>query len=505
MLQQNKQKKLGNSITRFKNTPYKNRTLKWRFVLKCSLSLLMMVGSFNLQAQPNALVMGKISNRGLIKTIDLNVNQKYLDGHFITYTSKILEDNTFAFAVEVLEPQLVTLTYSRNPAVFYLEPNDTVYLDTDANSFQYSMQYDGKGALNNEFYTQYTQENPIDASPFTQVMFRQKNYWYKINQEINLLMQRHKQEEFAKKILFKREAALTEMDAFHNNNKSALSQEFRDFMEAEILYRWAYHMLAYGNVYKNVHQITPDYFDFLQEVPLQSDQIGNHWYREFLMAYMDYLLMNDESKDANFCNMYDLAEEKLGGSSMAFVQSESIADGLLKNEEDIMAKYLEFVENNPYVEYDEKVLTAYQKSRKNAIGASAPNFKLNDIDGTVVELNDFKGKIIMLNFWASWCRPCISKMNEMKLMQDEMNEKGIIFINVSLDRTEDAWKEAIDNHQFTGIQLFAHGNIDSDVAYDYDVTAIPQYFLIDQNGTFVEKPKSFKMTDIKESLLYLAK
>lgn len=461
--------------------------------------------SLTLQAQPNALVMGKITNRGLIKTIDLNVNQKYLDGHFITYTSKILEDNTFAFAVEVLEPQLVTLTYSRNPAVFYIEPNDTIYLDTDANSFQYSLKFDGSGAPNNEFYTEYTQDNPIDASPFTQVMYKQKNYWYKINQNMNLLMQRHKQDEFSKKILLKKESAFMEMDAFHNNNGGILSQEFRDFMEAEIIYRWAYHMLAYGNVYKNVHQVTPDFFDFLHEVPLQSDQIGNHWYREFLMAYMDYLLMKDEATEANFQNMYELAAEQLGGSSMAFVQSESIANGLLKEEEGIMEKYLEFVENNPYVDYDEKVLTAYQKSRKNAIGASAPNFQLSDINGDVVQLTDFKGKVIMLNFWASWCRPCISKMNEMKLMQDEMDERGVVFVNVSLDRTEEAWKSAVTDNQFTGIQLFAQGNIDADVAYDYDVTAIPQYFLIDQRGTFAEKPKSFKMRDIKESLLYLAK
>lgn len=468
--------------------------------------VLICVGSVQLIfAQANALVMGKIENRGLVKTMDLNVNLKYIDGSYITYTSKILEDNTFAFAVELQEPQLVTLTYSRNPGAFYLEPGDTVIINCDGNSFQYSFEFSGRGQANNEFYADFSEENPVDASPFTQVMYKQNTYWYRVNQDIDMLMARQKQEEFSRTMELQREKNLAELGFYQGNNPNGLSDDFKDFMNTEIMYRYAFHMLLYGNVYKRVHSITPEFFDFLDDVPLDNAQIGNHWYREFLMAYLDYTLMKDETKENSFLNLYDLATEQFGGSTLAFLQSEIIAKSLLKNIDATMPKYLDFIENNPYTEFDEKVLTAYQKARKNAIGFKAPEFALMSIDSQLVKLSDYKDKTVMLNFWASWCRPCIAKMNEMKLLQDELEQKGVVFINISLDRSKDAWKESIDKHQFTGVQLFAPNNIDSDVAYAYDVAAIPQYFLIDKRGTFAEKPKSFSMNKIKETLAQMVR
>lgn len=473
------------------------------FVIKNSiLSLIGILFSLMSFAQPNALVMGKIENVDYVKEIDLRVNLRYIDGNFVTYTSKVLEDGSFAFAVEMIQPQLVTLSYAQNAGVFYLEPNDTVYIDTNANNFQYSFEFSGRGGANNRFLADYFKENPIDATPFSQVQYKKGVYWYSINEEIDRLMQNSKPEIFKKNLQLRKESAFLELDNYQSLDESSLTAEFKDFMAADILYNYAYHMLAYGSVYKNVHGIDSDFLDFTYEIPLQSSQIGSHWYREYLLAYLNYKILQKE--EVTYSKVHDAATNKLGSVALAFVQSEMISKGLLKNVNETLPLYLDFVENNPYLEFDEKVLTAYQKARRTSIGTNAPDFSMTADDGKLISLSDYKGKVIYLNFWASWCRPCMNKMTEMKQAQTELEEQGIVVLNVSFDRQKDTWQQTITDREFGGIHLFAEGNIDSDIATLYDIDAIPQYFIINRRGQFANKPLKYSISEIKTALEELA-
>ena len=111
---------------------------------------------FFLNGQANTLVIGKVYNAKHIKNIELTINKLYLDNNIEVYNSKILDDYTFAFAVKVDEPQIATIEYARNQGVIYLEPNDTLIIECDAENFQYSFQF--KGCL------LYTSPSPRDAT-----------------------------------------------------------------------------------------------------------------------------------------------------------------------------------------------------------------------------------------------------------------------------------------------------------------------------------------------------
>ena len=77
--------------------------------------------------------------------------------------------------------------------------------------------------------------------------------------------------------------------------------------------------------------------------------------------------------------------------------------------EELIEKYWHFIENSPYEEYEAKVIDAYQKAIRRAVGAPAPDFTLRDNLDRLVSLSSYHGQIVYLNFWASWCRPCMSK------------------------------------------------------------------------------------------------
>src|SRR3970040_1477469 len=76
-----------------------------------------------------------------------------------------------------------------------------------------------------------------------------------------------------------------------------------------------------------------------------------------------------------------------------------------------------------------------------ALGDAVPNFTLRNDDGGVVALADFRGKIVVLNFWATWCLPCIEEMPSLKRFAEKYADQGVQVIGVSLDEDPDAYRE----------------------------------------------------------------
>lgn len=113
-------------------------------------------------------------------------------------------------------------------------------------------------------------------------------------------------------------------------------------------------------------------------------------------------------------------------------------------------------------------------------GSPAKPFQLNDINGNVVRLKDFQGKVVYLDFWASWCGPCIYDMAFLDRIKDKFKSE-VVFIQISLDNEID-WKEALVQYDLSGVNLRVDEN--DPVLSNYGVNGIPAYFLIDKKGNF---------------------
>lgn len=119
-------------------------------------------------------------------------------------------------------------------------------------------------------------------------------------------------------------------------------------------------------------------------------------------------------------------------------------------------------------------------------GTAAPDFTLNDIDGKTVSLSDFKGKKVVLQFWASWCPDCRVEMPLIKSLQAQSDPSEIVFVAVSFDRTEEAFANYVANNGLEGVQLYdPSGMRDSAIAKSYKITWIPSLYLIDENGKVI--------------------
>lgn len=125
---------------------------------------------------------------------------------------------------------------------------------------------------------------------------------------------------------------------------------------------------------------------------------------------------------------------------------------------------------------------------KLAIGGKAPDFSLKNAKGETLNLADAKGKVVLLDFWASWCRPCRMENPNVVRLYNQYKDKGFTVFSVSLDNNMQKWVAAIEQDgliwNFHGSNLLGW---QCPVAQQYKVNSIPQTFLIDKNGLIVGK------------------
>src|SRR5579862_6421773 len=87
----------------------------------------------------------------------------------------------------------------------------------------------------------------------------------------------------------------------------------------------------------------------------------------------------------------------------------------------------------------------YSGTRPPRIGTAAPNFTVQDSDRKLT-LSDYHGKTVVLNFWATWCPPCVEEMPSLIQMQQRMKDKGVVVLAVSLDEDESAYHKFLRDH-----------------------------------------------------------
>ncbi|WP_316794668.1 TlpA disulfide reductase family protein [Pedobacter frigoris] len=118
-----------------------------------------------------------------------------------------------------------------------------------------------------------------------------------------------------------------------------------------------------------------------------------------------------------------------------------------------------------------------------AIGQQAPGFELKNLDGAPVNLNAFKGKYLLLDFWASWCGPCRKENPTVVKAYDNYKAKGFTVLGVSLDADEAAWRKAVKEDGLPWTQVLNDKQVGAQRLYD--VKAIPANFLIDPQGKII--------------------
>jgi len=144
--------------------------------------------------------------------------------------------------------------------------------------------------------------------------------------------------------------------------------------------------------------------------------------------------------------------------------------------------------DNPYVVEMKNQYDAYrekeEKNKATAIGSIAPDFTLKTKDGKEVSLSSFRGKYVLIDFWASWCQPCRRENPNSVKTYKKFRDKGFEIFGVSVDKDRNAWIKAVKDDGLTWTQVI---DPDGNVARMYNVSSIPTTILLDKDGKIIAK------------------
>lgn len=470
---------------------------------KLSLAILLLLPPILGRA---AFISGQFRNVQPGDKIEIFIPQRYLNGQDLHFRTALDERSSFGFSVEILEPQLAFLIFNDDRLPIFLSQEDTLMVKADAFQFPLSVSLAGKAAANNRLLQEYLQQIPLDFNEFNNIRFKIGQFWTSVEMPINDRMESLYPEAFKGYLDSIRSSAILLYEKADQQSPGAISTDFAEWLNAEINYFWAYHLLVYGQVYAGRFDIQAAFFDFLYEAPIISAALGSEHYRQFIQAFIARQQNKPGKESEDFwTGAYHLAGKLLSGKSLAFFRSEVIATAFsAERYRVILPLYTDFLQTNEIPVYEGKVEGLYQKYANVLPGSKAPAFTTTDIHGNVATLDQWKGKVVYLNFWASWCGACLRKMEIFDNYAADLSQKGIEIVNVSIDDQAANWQNTVAEYHFRGSHLLSSGAKDQNIAVIYGVEAIPQYFIIGRNGTFVEKAISNQPGDIQRLLLQIA-
>lgn len=412
------------------------------------------------------------------------------DGEMQRLTVK-KEDQTFSGEIKLSEPQFVEINSGNpKPQAYYMVPNEKLTLTIDKPSLQESIVTFGsnKGTrlqgIFNLYYKALEEKGVnIKAREWQQLVFG--NNGPVMHAEATLNRELTKQAQFITSVPnFKRDMQLF-MKSFRNY--TAIDQMTAPELET------ALEDIKKANL-KTIAYTIPFVKEYLTDL---TNAYAARTLQKYGVSY-------DASKQrhlSQFIAAETISKYVTNRTIRSYLLSEKLKVELpvngLKNEQYV--NYL-YENSDPFVKdfYQEKInqLRENKAPDLNAARRKAFDFLLHDSTGKEYRLADFKGRMIFVDFWASWCAPCKAQIPYQKEMEKHYAGKDIVFLGVSLDRSKEAWLKAVKEEDLHGYILHAEGDFKNAFPKAYAVESIPRYMLIDAEGNMISdnmmKPQNKK-------------
>ena len=118
----------------------------------------------------------------------------------------------------------------------------------------------------------------------------------------------------------------------------------------------------------------------------------------------------------------------------------------------------------------------------------APDIEFETADGSTVRLSDLRGKVVLVDFWAAWCGPCVEELPHLLQLDRELGGADFEIVGISLNRTEEEFRTFIETHQIPWPQRHGPDGWEGEAIRAFELKALPSHYLIDREGNFLRVP-----------------
>lgn len=464
--------------------------MKSTFFIRPFLIILSLCCINTVYAQSETLFTGYIENPksgGVALTYmvdDLSGDEMYI-------TSTMSDGKSFFISLEL--ERLVEVSFYNGPqfiAKVWLEPGEELQMYVDLSDIEGTLTFKGDKASKNLYYIALNERYPeinkraFFYHPFS--FYTSENM--KRSMEMNTGAENHiskVENNYLEYIQF--------LESFNSINP--LTTEQYEIARNRLNYRRLNDRLFYY-VFR---QRMEDKLGSELDVALQDELINisyndlalltNKEFSNFLGTYTAYLRGQEiavSGAEPKPSGMYKVIDQGMTGEAKYYMLARLIISDLKQKGTrlwtDNMDDFKAYATNPRYVEVIEGF---YSEVNMFAPGSPVPLVTLPDVNGATISLQDYSGQIVFVSFWASWCGPCIVNFRKYAEDKKELEELGVKFVNIALDKNEMSSITAISKNDIMGINLLGSSQL-GEVMTQFQIDALPVYFVMDQNGSFTD-------------------
>jgi thiol-disulfide isomerase/thioredoxin len=460
---------------------------RFSLLLVLAASVGMLISCTKQEKDNTVIVQGKIENP-LEDHVIFTVSG--LLEPFLSDTALLDETGQFKTSFELDQCRPVTFKGGTETTQMYLCPGDSISMSLDTEAFDETLKYEGAGADKNNFLAEYYLKFDDGDNPEIPDFYQLRD---------------STPEAFLSLLEAQNASAGEFLDAAAREQK--LPKEFISYMNTRIYFDRVstIQMLSVRSA-KDTTQASKDLDRKIRETVINAAEFKDPdalameyqaWLRYYLMRNI-YGEISDSIPDFDE-KVYDSLyykrlEEILSPFEIQYVVYNSgigHARGYNKSSFDkLMPKVEKYVtdttwKNSLLAAYDEMIFKLNQPLPEDAFLVNLDDEEWLDLTFDQI-LAKYKGNVIYLDFWASWCGPCKAEMPNSKVLANKLKDEDVTFLYVSVDRDAQAWEDMIRIMQLHGLHYRLGKNTSKPVSEKYDVRYIPHYVLFDKKGDMVK-------------------